>query len=195
MTLDTAQYILEKVAPVFNRKGYVGTTLTDLSVATNLTKGAIYSNFVNKEDLALKAFKRNLKIIFGPLYMEIGAQNNSLAKLRVITDFYRNYFARTKEYGGCPLLNVGMDAKAINPNLYQAALKVARDQLEGLTTIIQTGIDNKEIRKDISAKQYAENILCMIEGATFMAQMHNDGRFMENIASYIVQLIHDKMKI
>ena len=46
-------YILEKTAPVFNRQGYIGSSLSDLTKATNLTKGAIYGNFVNKEELAL----------------------------------------------------------------------------------------------------------------------------------------------
>lgn len=41
----TRQFIIEKVAPIFNRKGYAGTSLSDLTEATGLTKGAIYGNF------------------------------------------------------------------------------------------------------------------------------------------------------
>jgi AcrR family transcriptional regulator len=37
----TKQYIIEKTAPVFNEKGYAGTSLTDLENATGLTKGSI----------------------------------------------------------------------------------------------------------------------------------------------------------
>ena len=41
----TKQFIVEKTAPVFNEKGYAGTSLTDLTNATRLTKGSIYGNF------------------------------------------------------------------------------------------------------------------------------------------------------
>jgi len=58
---NTAEFILSRTAPIFNKNGYVGTSLSDLTKATGLTKGAIYGNFLNKEDLALKAFQWNLK--------------------------------------------------------------------------------------------------------------------------------------
>ena len=38
----TTKYIIKTVAPIFNRKGYAATTMSDLTAATGLTKGAIY---------------------------------------------------------------------------------------------------------------------------------------------------------
>ncbi|WP_144916166.1 TetR/AcrR family transcriptional regulator [Mucilaginibacter frigoritolerans] len=37
--LNTRDFILQKVAPLFNKKGYAGTSLSDLTDATGLTKG------------------------------------------------------------------------------------------------------------------------------------------------------------
>lgn len=48
---DSRQSILEKALKVFIRKGYNGTSLTDLCKATGFTKGALYHHFSNKEDL------------------------------------------------------------------------------------------------------------------------------------------------
>jgi len=55
----TTQYIIETVAPLFNQRGYSATSLSDITSAVGLTKGAIYGNFKNKEELALKAFEHN----------------------------------------------------------------------------------------------------------------------------------------
>ncbi|MDH3699278.1 MAG: TetR/AcrR family transcriptional regulator, partial [Flavobacteriaceae bacterium] len=52
----TTAYIIETVAPIFTKHGYVGTSMSALTEATGLTKGALYGNFTNKEDLALRAF-------------------------------------------------------------------------------------------------------------------------------------------
>ncbi|MBL7756118.1 MAG: TetR family transcriptional regulator, partial [Chitinophagaceae bacterium] len=43
----TRQHIIEKAAPFFNKKGYADTSLSDITAATGLTKGAIYGNFEN----------------------------------------------------------------------------------------------------------------------------------------------------
>ena len=55
----TTAFIIKTVAPVFNKHGYVGTSMSDLTHATGLTKGALYGNFENKEALAVAAFEYN----------------------------------------------------------------------------------------------------------------------------------------
>lgn len=37
----TRNFIVEKTAPIFNMKGYAGTSLNDITAATGLTKGSI----------------------------------------------------------------------------------------------------------------------------------------------------------
>ena len=44
----TSKFIIETVAPIFNKKGYAATSMSDITNATNLTKGAIYGNFENR---------------------------------------------------------------------------------------------------------------------------------------------------
>ena len=57
----TRQFIIEKTAPIFNEKGYAGTSINDLTEATGLTKGSIYGNFENKDEVALAAFDYNFE--------------------------------------------------------------------------------------------------------------------------------------
>jgi AcrR family transcriptional regulator len=82
---NTKEFILEKVSPIFNQKGYVGTSLADITNATQLTKGAIYGNFENKEDLALQAFKHNIRKIIHPLNHNIANKTKCTDKLFAIT--------------------------------------------------------------------------------------------------------------
>ena len=53
----TRQSIIEKTAVLFNTKGFEGTTLQDLTACTGLTKGALYGNFKDKEEIATEAFR------------------------------------------------------------------------------------------------------------------------------------------
>ena len=56
----TRQFIIETTAGIFNTKGYAGTSMSDITEATGLTKGSIYGNFGNKEDVALAVFDHKL---------------------------------------------------------------------------------------------------------------------------------------
>src|SRR5208283_5028756 len=53
---QTRREIVRKAAPLFNQKGFAGTSLADLMDATGLQKGGIYRHFSSKEELAAEAF-------------------------------------------------------------------------------------------------------------------------------------------
>lgn len=193
--VSTSEYILEKIAPIFNKQGYIGTSLSDLTKATGLTKGAIYCNFTNKEALALKAFDRNVSLAILPLFKLIKNQKSSLQKLYSVTIYHRTYYNLVKEIGGCPMLRVGMDTKYINPLLFNRAQKLSLKFTNGLIDIINEGIDNNEIQKNINAKENAKLILSLIEGSSLLAFTHNDNSYMLNAMDFIDEAIIKKIQV
>ncbi len=50
---QTRQYLLQAAAQVFAERGFHGASLDEVAAAAGFTKGAVYSNFKNKEDLFL----------------------------------------------------------------------------------------------------------------------------------------------
>jgi AcrR family transcriptional regulator len=192
--MSTAEFILDKVAPVFNRKGYVGTSLSDITDATGLTKGAIYCNFSNKEDLALKSFELNISIAIAPLFKLIASKAGCINKLHAITNYHRNYYDLVKDRGGCPLLRVGVDTKFINPSLFKAAKALSQKMVNGLANIIKDGVLNNEIKQSIDAVEYARIILCMIEGSSVLAFTHNDKTYIANAMDFMDKSIIANIK-
>ena len=93
----TRQYIIEKTAPIFNRKGYAGTSLTDLTEATGLTKGSIYGNFTNKEEVATEVYIYNISVLYDRLKAGIEAETTAEGKLHAFLSFYRNGWKRLNE--------------------------------------------------------------------------------------------------
>lgn len=183
--MNTAEFILDKIAPIFNKQGYIGTSLSDITKATGLTKGAIYCNFSNKEDLALQAFRHNINIAIIPLFKAIETKEGAINKLQTITNYHRTYYDLVKDMGGCPMLHVTVDTKFVNPLLFQAAEKLSQKFITGLTNIINEGIDNGEILPQTDASKYAQLILSMIEGSSFLAFTHNDDSYIINAMDFI----------
>ena len=54
--------LLQAATGLFNRRGVAGTSLDDVVESLNLTKGALYYYFDNKEDLLTSCFDRTLKL-------------------------------------------------------------------------------------------------------------------------------------
>jgi len=50
---QTREYLLKAAAQVFAQRGYHAATLDEVAATAGFTKGAVYSNFKNKEDLFL----------------------------------------------------------------------------------------------------------------------------------------------
>ena len=183
--MNTSDIILNKVAPIFNKQGYVGTSLTDITKATGLTKGAIYCNFSNKEDLALKAFQLNINLAITPLFNLVVAKQGSINKLHAITEYQRSYYDLVKDMGGCPMLRAGVDTKFINPLLFKAAQNLSQKFTIGLTNIISDGILNNEIQPNTDATKYAKIILSLIEGSSLLAFTHNDATYINDAMDFI----------
>ena len=79
----TKNFIIEKTIPIFIRKGYEGTSLSDIEEATNLSKGSIYGNFANKEEVILAVFDHILLEVNATIDREVVGNNSSAEKILV----------------------------------------------------------------------------------------------------------------
>ncbi|GGD25615.1 TetR/AcrR family transcriptional regulator [Hyunsoonleella pacifica] len=191
----TKQHIIEVSAPIFNKNGYAATSLSDITNATGLTKGAIYGNFKNKEDLSFSCFKYMVKYLMQPLSNHLKLSDSPIQKLFLITDFYRNYYTFSKKLGGCPVINIGVDANNSNSELLKKVRDLIQRIQDNLCTIIENGIEANEISPDINAMVYAKRIDTIIQGAIFMTYTMNDELYMKDTMNYLDRIIHNQLKI
>lgn len=190
----TKQFILEKVAPIFNKNGYVGTSLSDVTKATGLTKGAVYGNYKNKEALALDSFNYNVRFLLNRIKEILEELDSPVEKLLAISDFHKIDIERELNAGGCPILNVGVDTKYSNPELFaRVKIVVVRIQLS-ISLIIKEGQENGEINEDLDADAYGSKIFSLIEGAIFSSMLLEDKQHLLNMMDHLDHLILTELK-
>lgn len=190
----TTAFIIETVAPVFNKHGYVGTSMSDLTDATNLTKGALYGNFENKEALALAAFEYNRSLLLNAIDEHLSIEDNAMAKIENLLDFYKKYDIFTMKMGGCPILNVGIDAQH-NNKLLAAAAKETIKEIEGkIALVFENGINNGEFKLPVSPLQFSKQLFTIIQGAISMATITKDRKYLLNTVTYLDVLIKRELK-
>lgn len=191
---NTTRFILEKVAPMFNKHGYVGTSLSDITKATGLTKGAVYGNFESKEHLAIEAFNHNIRKVVGMIADKINAQQSASAKLKAVTDFYREYYEYTIAFGGCPILNVGIDSNNLNPLLKQRVNSVIGKLKRSIADIILLGVEQGEFKKGIDADAYGLRFFSIVEGSIFTSIMMKDGKHLLDMMDHLDNMIATEIK-
>ena len=190
----TTAFIIQTVAPVFNKHGYIGTSMSHLTEATGLTKGALYGNFENKEALALAAFQYSSTHLLETIPENLNSEGSSLQKLFKLTEFYRNYDVYTAEMGGCPVLNVGVDAQN-NNKLLNAAAKETIKTIEGkIALVLENGVKSNELKLPVTPLQFAKQFYTMLQGAIAMATITSDRKYLLNTVAYLEQLVRQEIK-
>lgn len=191
---ETSRYILEKVVPIFNKKGFHGTSMADITQATGLTKGAIYGNFKNKEELAIEAFNVAVRKIVGTISKEINSKENSIDKLKALTSSYRNYIHNSKELGGCAIVNKGMNTHFQQEQLGKRVKQVVVKLIKSIANIITEGKAKKEIKPKVDADQLAYRIYSILNGGVFIGTLVNDQNHLDDMIDVADNII-DELKL
>lgn len=188
----TKQFIVEQTAPVFNSKGFAGTSLSDLESATGLTKGSIYGNFENKDEVALAAFDYNFDRITQYIKTKILATDNAIERLLVYPQVYRNFLKIPFLQSGCPILNTATEADDTHPQLKERAAKALAFWKTAIEKQIKRGIARKEIKADTDPAEFAVVLIALIEGAIMQAKLTGKTSAlkitMNFLETYILQL-------
>jgi len=192
---QTSAFIIQTVAPIFNQNGYAATSLSDITKATGLTKGAIYGNFKNKEELAIAAFSMTVKNMLRRITAHQTLSDSPIKKLSLITDFYRNYYNYSQELGGCPILNMGVDAKHQHTELFKYVQYTINKIQDNMALLIDTGKEKGEIKSSINSKLYAKRLYTMIIGAIFMTHTMEDTNYLRQTMDQIDGIIQQELKL
>ncbi|MEI9935220.1 MAG: TetR/AcrR family transcriptional regulator [Ferruginibacter sp.] len=185
----TREFIVEKTAPIFNTKGYAGTSLSDMTEATGLTKGSIYGNFANKDEVALAAFDYNLKKVETLIRNEMSRHKLIREKLLVYAYVYSEYFKPAFPIGGCPILNTATEADDTHPALKKKAANAIASWKTKIVSLIEEGVKQKEFKSVIDAERVALTIIAMIEGATMIAHLTGKQAYRQTIMLSVENLI------
>lgn len=164
----TRQFIIETSAPIINKKGMAGTSLTDIMEATKLAKGGIYGNFESKEEICMEAFVYLRLQLANKLDAAVAKGKSAEAKLFNLLEVYQNDQSMME---GCPILNFGTEADDTNPGMKELVRKAVLSSQKRFFNIVEEGIKNKELSEELDPEQFSIKVFAMIEGAILCGKL------------------------
>jgi AcrR family transcriptional regulator len=185
----TRQFIVEKTAPLFNKKGYDGTTLSDLTEATGLTKGALYGNFPDKEAIAQEAFRYSIAKVREMVRLQLEDAHTYKQQLKALVDFFASYVFSPPVPGGCPLLNSAIEADDHNSFMRKIVARELVITIDFISGLLEKGKKNGEFQKNIRPRELAYTFFCSIEGALMFARVERSREPMDIIVQHCHKLL------
>jgi len=189
----TNKHIIEKAAALFNRKGYAGTSISDIMKATGMEKGGIYGHFGSKKEIALAAFEYNASRAFNSFDVSSLHNKSAIEKLHVLFAYYEKLYDESRFSAGCPLLNTATEADDTDPELLSKVRKYVDKLKKVICEIVKSGIKDKEISFDVDPEEFAVTCIGIIEGGNFMAKVYNDKTYRKKAIARIKKIINSEL--
>jgi TetR/AcrR family transcriptional regulator, transcriptional repressor for nem operon len=187
----TKAAILKQSGLLFNTQGYKATSLRDITRATKLTKGAIYRHFKNKDHLEKEALTYLSQTMFGFMGQRIKEQPTAGLKLKALFRFFETYISHPPIKGGCPLLNVSIEADDTHPVLRRQAIAILDLLRDSILSILSKGIQYGQVKPDIRKEYYASVIIAMLEGAIMMSKLRGNNEDIRMVSRHLDSLIKE----
>ncbi len=181
----TKAKVLQEATTLFNTKGYKATSLSDITEATGLTKGAIYRHFVNKECLEIEAFQKMMQAIFITLNDKIKAEKNTRDKLFCVLNLYQSYITNPFVIGGCPLLNVAVEVDDTNFELKQKAQQALTVFRSSIERILINGKTHKQVGALVNEKLVATILISTLEGGVMMSKLEDSNADISIVVNHL----------
>jgi TetR/AcrR family transcriptional regulator, transcriptional repressor for nem operon len=162
--------ILASAAPIFNQRGFAGTSIADILEATALEKGGLYNHFASKEELAIEAFDYAYAQVEAYFTKAMRAAAPGLGRVRAYIDAFGHYCERPVVDGGCPVINACIEA--------DDALPFLRDRVTSAFSAMRAAVSRNLVRaraggelpENLDVEQATDFVVAALEGAVLLAR-------------------------
>lgn len=187
---NTRLTILHKAFELIYTKGYQTTSVDEIIATTQVTKGAFYYHFKNKDEMGVAIIEEILK----PTMQEHFIKPTEVSQ-NPIEDFYdmisylllEDPFLQVKY--GCPVGNLTQEMTPWNTKFSEALTELVNLWKTTIINSIEKGKESGLIRKDVIGEQVAFFILSGYWGIRNFGKLQNDNSvylvYLEELKKYL----------
>jgi len=166
-----AKKILDATLKLFVKKGFHGTTISDISKATRLTEGGIYFHFENKYDFLTKLLAEYERNYLNKMIEEVEAQSGKATdKMAHFLRLTQNFASKNRELCLC-LPNLATELCSINRRYEKDIKRIYDKHIKFFVDLIEEGKKDGSFR-DVDSRIVALHLIGSNEGNLLMWNMY-----------------------
>ena len=189
----TRQLIVDKAFSLFYENGFKPTSIEKIMDATQLTKGAFYHHFKNKQEIGLavisqKVQRRIYEGMIAPLYDE----GDAVKILKNVFIKRIQSFSLYEKQHGCPANNLISEIGDTEAVYQQALRRIIEEWKSAIITVIEKGKKANNINHRVDSAAVAVFLISAFEGVRNMRKLYNNDEVLDGyhaaLKTYIDQL-------
>jgi TetR/AcrR family transcriptional repressor of nem operon len=191
---QTRERILAAAEPMVLRQGFAGTSLDDVLKVSGLTKGAFFHHFRDKADFARALVERFTKkdlALFDQMAAEAEATSDD--PLEQTVDFLKRFERFAEELpeppGGCMLAVYTYESVQFDPSVHTFIAQSFRHWSAQYEKKFEAVLARYTPAVPVNARDLAETIMSIIEGAFILSRSYNDPVIIARLARQFRQYI------
>lgn len=182
---QTRQSIIEQAAPIFNVRGYAGTSMDDIVKVTGLSKGGIFNHFGNKDALALAAFDYSVDQMRERFRAMVAGKRTTRSRLKSMMRLFQSMIEEPPVDGGCPVLNTAIEADDTHPALRDHALKVCEEWRDFIVRTVKKGIELGDVLPETDPEGVSSLMMSTLEGAVMVSKLYDDAAHIRRAVAHL----------
>lgn len=162
---ETRMMILHKSFELIYLKGYQATSIDEIIATTQVTKGAFFYHFKNKEEMGVSLIN---EVLYPGMYkMMVKPLEASDNPAQEIYHMIENLLLDENRFNvnyGCPAVNLIDEMAPINDGFKKALSKLFIQWQNAIVALLERGKSNKKISSSCNSEEVAVQVLAGYSG-------------------------------
>ncbi|GAA3990606.1 TetR/AcrR family transcriptional regulator [Mucilaginibacter dorajii] len=164
--------IVQKAFDLIYERGYQATSIDEIIATTQVTKGAFFYHFKNKEEMGLAVINEimypNMIPLLGDSLKKPGdIRENIYGMMKALLSNHQFF----KVEFGCPVVNLIEEMASLNANFHKALTRVIMAWQAELENAIRAAQDQQQLAKEHHAENIASYVISGYGGARYMGKV------------------------
>ncbi len=155
---------LDKAVRVFSRRGYHGTSITDLTNEMGVAQGSIYKAFGDKQGVFVAAFLRYRAARLERLRQTVGTVGSGRERLDRALGFYVESSQGEEGLLGCLVVGGAAELSTFDPEVARHIVSALERNEAFLAGLIREGQADGSISVSVEPDAAARMLLCLVQG-------------------------------
>lgn len=187
----TREHLLQAGFREVYRSGFQSASIDTILAATNVTKGALYYHFENKEALGHAIVEEIIAKLTRDKWLVPLQQGKN--PIDTIISIVRKTSVRPEDVkGGCPLVNLSQEMSPLDEQFRTRLETIFNAWQEGIAAALRRGQSQGIVRRDLVPEETAGFLIAMYEGYVLLAKNAQDAKVwnvgIKNIVGWLKSL-------
>ncbi len=188
--------IVQESMRLFSTKGYCSTSITDILVAADTSKGGFYNHFASKEILFNNVLKEAQSIWREHVLSDVDTIDSPVAKIEKMLENYRDRYLKDNLTfpGGCIFVTFSVELDYLYPHLAQEVNKGFIGFKAMLARLLDAGKESGELPLDMKSGDLAEMLFSGMLGASVIYGLDKSTAALDRSIDTLIDYLEQQRK-